>query len=205
MPRPEVVAYLRENLPKFSVAALRRQLAEEGVPEKDFDDSLAEALRGPKTKGPSRKLKKPSSAAAKLLLVGGLALIVGVSVYAIARSAAPSPAAAPAEGAGADEGAFVGPQGWVVRLPKGYEADSMFKDDAKTDEVIHFSPRGTDPTNFIDQGLYGELGIVKLEVVPSQFPANMTGAGELAEAVARKEAERGEKYVMKKIQIGTLP
>ena len=57
---------------------------------------------------------------------------------------------------------------------------------------------------FNDIGV-GELGIVRLEIVPSEFPANSTGAAELAGAVARKTTARGETFVMKNIQIGTLP
>ncbi len=92
-----------------------------------------------------------------------------------------------------------------MRLPKDYAGFSEFKDSSKTDEIVHFAKRGTDPTNFLDEGLYGEMGIVRLEVTPSPFPANMTGASSLANAVRGKTAAHGEKFVMKNIQIGTLP
>ncbi len=204
MMRAEVVDYLRVNLPKHSVSELRLQLEEEGVSETDFEDSLAEALRGPKAKPPSKR-RPPTSAAAKLLIMCGLALIVGVAVYALARRLAPPPPAAPAGAAVPAESGFVGPEGWVVRLPKGYAGVSDFEDEAKSIRAVYFCPRGTDPTNFIDKGLYGEIGIVRLEVVPSEFPANLTGAADLSAAVARKTRERGETFVMKNIQIGTLP
>jgi len=92
-----------------------------------------------------------------------------------------------------------------VRLPNGYAGYSEFKDASKNDEVVHFAKHGTDPTNFLDEGLYGEMGIVRLEVAPSQFPANPTGASRLAAAVRNKTAKAGEKYVMKNISIGALP
>lgn len=204
MMRPEVVNYLRENLPKFSVEALRRQLAEEGVSDIDFEHCLAEALRGPKTV-PTAKKPKPAGTAAKLMLVAGLALIVGVGLYALSQkpSAPPAPDAstsAPSSG----ESGYVGSRGWVVRLPKDYAGVSQFKDGSKTVEIVHFCRRGTDPTNFLNDGLFGQMGIVRLTVAPSDFPANPTGAANLANAVARRITSRGEKYVMKNIQIGTL-
>jgi hypothetical protein len=203
MIRPEVAEYLRTNLPKHSVTELRLQLEEEGVTASDFEDSLADALRGPRPAPPAKRAKPPSTAA-KIALVGGLALLIGVSVYALAQRLTPM-APAPSDAEKPAESGFVGAQGWVVRLPKGYEGVSEFKDDDKTVEVVHFCPSGTDPTNFIDKGLFGEMGIVRLEVAPSQFPANMTGAAEMSAAVARKTTARGETYVLKNIQIGTLP
>lgn len=204
MIRPEVVQYLRDNLPKFSVEALRRQLHEEGVSDVDFEHCLADALRGPKTVPTSRTKKKTSSKPARLALVGGVVLIVGAALYALSqKSAPPPPAEAPPSPSG--ESGFVGADGWVVRLPKDYVGFSQFKDSSKTDELVHFAKRGTDPTNFLDPGLFGEMGIVRLEVAPSEFPANLTGAASLANAVRRKTEAHGEKYVMKNIQIGTLP
>jgi hypothetical protein len=204
MIRPEVVQYLRDNLSKFSVDALRRQLSEEGVSELDFDHCLAEALRGPKTVPTSRAKKKTSSKAARLALVAGVVLIVGAALFALTqKSAPPAPAAPPPSSSG--ESGFVGADGWVVRLPKDYVGFSQFKDSSKTSETVHFAKRGTDPTNFLDPGLFGEMGIVRLEVAPSEFPPNLTGAASLAAAVKRKTESHGEKYVMKNIQIGTLP
>lgn len=204
MLRPEVVQYLRDNLSKHPVESLRRQLHEEGVSDIDFEHCLADALRGPKTVPTSRK-KKTSSKAARLALIGGIVIVVGAGLFTLSQksstpSAPPAPTASPS-----GESGFVGSDGWVVRLPKDYAGFSQFKDSSKTDEIVHFAKRGTDPTNFLDEGLYGQLGIVRLEVAPSQFPANMTGAANLANAVRRKTESHGEKYIMKTIQIGTLP
>ena len=205
MVRLEVVEYLRENLSKHSVESLRRQLHDEGITDVDFEHCLADALRGPKTVPTSRK-KKPSGKAARFALMAGLALIVGAGLYALSlKSNAPAPPVAPLPSTGSGESGFVGSAGWVVRLPKDYVGISEFKDSSKADEIVHFAKRGTDPTNFLDEGLYGQMGIVALEVAPSQFPANMTGAASLAGAVRNKTAAHGEKYLMKTIQIGTLP
>jgi hypothetical protein len=205
MLRPEVVQYLRDNLPKHSVDALRRQLQEEGVSDIDFEHCLADALRGPKS-APTSKKSKPSGKSARFALMAGVLLIIGAGLFALSQKstpAAPPPEAAPAGGSG--ESGFVGADGWVVRLPKDYAGFSEFKDSSKTVEIVHFAKRGTDATNFLDEGLYGEMGIVRLEVAPSQFPANLTGAANLATAVRNKTAAHGEKFVMKNIQIGTLP
>ena len=137
--------------------------------------------------------------------MGGLVLVAGVAVFALSERFSPRPAAGPPAAETALESGYVGPEGWVVRLPKGYEGVPKNEDGRQGDEVVYFCPRGTDPTNFIDKGLYGEMGVVRIEVAESRFPANLVGASELSDAVARKTADRGETYVMKKIQIGTLP
>jgi hypothetical protein len=210
MARPEVVKYLRDNLLKHPVEALQRQLKEEGVSDIDFEHSLADALLGPKAlPPPPAKKKAPQNAVLRLALVG-LLLIIGAAMFVLSKKSAspgppPAPAPKPPETAGSGESGFVGAHGWVVRLPKNYVGLSEFKDSSKTDEIVHFSKSGTDPTNFLDDGLYGEMGIVRLEVSPRPFPANMTGAASLAAAVRNKTASRGETYVMKTIQIGTLP
>lgn len=203
--RPEVVEYLRENLPKFPVETLRRQLGEEGVSDIDFEHCLAEALRTPKLVQTGRKTgTKPAGKGAKLMLAAGVVIILFVGLYALMQKPAAPPAPVDA-GASSGESGFVGAHGWVIRLPKDYVGLSQFKDSSKRVEIVHFCKRGTDPTNFLNEGLFGEMGIVRLTVAPSDFPANPTGAANLANAVTRKMAASGDKYVLKNIQIGTLP
>ncbi len=204
MMRPEVVEYLRENLSKFPVDALRRQLYEEGVSDIDFEHCMTEALRSPKLTHSTRKTP-PAGKAAKLMLAVGVLLILLVGLYALSQKPA-APKAAPADALTASgESGFVGAHGWVIRLPKDYVGLSEFKDSSKRVEIVHFAKRGTDPTNFLNEGLFGEMGIVRLTVAPSDFPANPTGAANLANAVSRKTAGHGERFTMKNIQIGTLP
>ena len=205
MIRPEVINYLRENLSKHPVEDLRRQLYGEGVSDIDFEHCLAEALRGPKAPPTSRK-PKPAGKGAKLMLTAGLALIVGVGLYALSQKPAAAPAADPVVPAtSSGESGFVGTRGWVVRLPKDYVGIAQFKDESKAIEIVHFCKRGTDPTNFLNDGLFGQMGIVRLTIAPSEFPPNPTGAANLASAVARRTTAHGEKFVMKNIQIATLP
>ena len=70
---------------------------------------------------------------------------------------------------------------------------------------MHFCKKGADPTNFLDEGLFGQMGIVRLEVSPRPFPANPTGLANLSAAVSRKASSHGEKFILKNIQVGTLP
>ena len=196
MVRPDVVDYLRQTLPKFKLEDLRRQLETEGVSERDFEDSLEAAL----SKKAAPSARKPNPAA--LLLGVGVALIAGAALFAVSQKGP----AEPRQGLeSAKESGFIGRGGWVVRLPKDYVAVSEFKDQAKTDQLVHFCKRGTDPTNFLDEGLFGPLGIVRLEVTPSPFPPNPAVITALSDAVSRKTTRQGEKFLLKNITVGALP
>jgi hypothetical protein len=202
MVSPEVVSYLQENLPKFPIEELRRQLFAEGVSDLDFQDCLAAALRAPRTE--KKKLALPAgNRSAQLFLILGVLVFVGVALFALSQKSAPAedPNAATAGG----ESGFVGPSQWVVRLPQGYVGATGFKDSGKKHEVVHFCPKGTDPTNFLNEGLYGQLGIVRLEVFPSPFPDNPTGVSTMAQRVQSRLTGQGEKFSLKNVQVGTLP
>src|SRR5258708_16557321 len=40
-------------------------------------------------------------------------------------------------------------------------------------EVVYIFPKGTDPTNFGDEGLYAQLGILRLEVSSRRIPEGL--------------------------------
>ena len=198
MIREDVVDYFHRNLPAFQIEDLRRQLREEGVSDDDIEDSLSEALR----------LKaKPSGASTnqrrKLMLIGAGAVVAAGLVLA-ALGTGPRRKGGPATDAAMGESGFVGHRGWVVRLPKDYIGISDFKDASKTHQIVYFCKKDTDPTNFLNEGLYGQLGIVKLEVLPSEFPNNPAGLAGLARILTGKYTRAGEKFVMKNIQVATL-
>jgi len=207
MVRPEVVDYLRTHLGAFSEHDLRRQLLEEGVAEVDFDDSLAVARGNPKPAATLTKAKSaPPDRRKAMMLAAALGsvvlLILGLTMLmAPAKTASPDGAASAAAGS-TGESAFIGHAGWVVRLPANYVAMSQFNDAAKTDEVVHFCPRGTDPTNFIDEEMFGQLGIVRVEVAPSDFPQNPTGVAQLSRRIASKLS--GDKFTTEPFSIGTF-
>jgi hypothetical protein len=194
MVRHEVVAYLQANLKQHPAEELRRQLAEEGVSDEDFEDSLKAALREPRRTG-------------VLWLAAGVAVVAALAALLTMRREPipppPPPAAAKAVSA-TGESAFVGNTGYVVGLPKNYEAVAVFKDEKKTIEIVHFCRTGTDPTNFMQEGLFGQLGIVRLEVQPNPWAGDILGPEHLARAVSAERAARGDKFSMKNLQVGSL-
>jgi hypothetical protein len=207
MVRPEVVDYLRTHLGAFTEHELRRQLLEEGVAEVDFDDSLAVARGNPKPAAtPTKAKSEPPDRRKAMMLAAALGsvvlLILGLTMLlAPAKTPSPEDAASTTPGS-TGESAFIGHSGWVVRLPANYIAMRQFNDAAKTDEVVHFCPRGTDPTNFIDEEMFGQLGIVRVEVAPSDFPQNAAGVAQISRRIASKLS--GDKYSTTPLQIGTF-
>ena len=205
MLRPDVVEYLKDNLKSHPVEVLRRQLAEEGVSEADFSDSLASALRSPATVKtvPLTKSRSASTAAIAFLCVGA-AVIISIGMFALKQKPKLSQPEGNTENPSGESG-FIGHAGWVVRLPKDYVGVSNFDDSSKQRQTIYFCKKGTDPTNFLNEGLFGQLGIVKLEVLPTQFPNNPTGVANLSRLASGKYKNAGEKFAMKNMQVATLP
>jgi len=204
MLRPDVVEYLKENLKSYPVEVLRKQLAEEGISDVDFSESLAAALRSPTTVRTAAKPKSKASLAAIAFLCVGVALILAIGLYALSQK----PKLGAPEGNTENpsgESAFIGHAGWIVRLPKDYVGISDFADSHKRHQIAYFCKKGTDPTNFLNEGLFGQLGIVKLEVLPTQFPNNPTGVANLSRMAAGKYKNAGEKFAMKNMQVATLP
>ena len=204
MLRPDVVEYLRDHLKSFPVETLRKQLADEGVSDADFTDSLAAALRAPTTMSKKIVAKPKASLAAIAFLCIGVAIILSIGMYALSQK----PKVAGSEGNTENpsgESAFIGHAGWVVRLPKDYVGISDFADAGKRRQVVYFCKKGTDPTNFANEGLFGQLGIVKLEVLPTEFPNNPTGIANLSRMAAGKYKNAGEKFTLKNMQVATLP
>lgn len=204
MLRPDVVEYLKENLKSFPVETLRKQLADEGVSDADFTDSLAIALRAPVTSSKTVPVKRKASMAAIAFLCVGVGLILSIGLYALSQKPTLSPAEGNTENPSGESG-FIGHAGWIVRLPKDYVGISDFKDSSKRHQIIYFCKKGTDPTNFVNEGLFGQLGIIKLEVMPTRFPNNPTGLANLSRMAERKYANAGEKFTMKNMQVATLP
>ena len=204
MLRPDVVEYLKENLKSYPVEVLRKQLADEGVSDQDFTDSLAVALRAPTTVSKTIPAKRKTSLAAIAFLCVGVAIILSIGFYALSQKPKLSRGEGNTENPSGESG-FIGHAGWIVRLPKDYVGVSDFRDGARQHQVVYFCKKGTDPTNFVNEGLFGQLGIVKLEVLPTQFPNNPTGIANLSRMAAGKYKNAGEKFTMKNMQVATLP
>lgn len=163
-----------------------------------------ESAEGPKADGPPpAKPGKPAYSALKILLGAAaavvLVLLVWLGLNPPASQGPPAPRSAETE-----ESAFVGHFGYVVRLPKGYAAARGFKDRRKTTEVVHFYKAGTDPTSLLDEGLYGQLGIVRLRAQPSPFAAGPDGLEALTRLVTDRARQRGEKFSVKPLQVSSL-
>jgi len=201
MVKPEIVVYLQANLDKHPIDDLRRQLAAEGVSAVDFNDSLKAAMRAP---APATPRAMPSRASLVLLLAGA-ALVAGIAVLiTFRREPPPPPAPSSTVVSASGESAFVGHTGYIIRLPKDYEAASLFQDQARTVEVVHFCRTGTDPTNFLHEGLFSQLGIVRLEVRPNPFVDSIMGIERLSRAITAQLTERGDKFSIKNIQVSSL-
>ena len=195
MAKPEVVAYLNAHLKKFAVDALRRQLSLEGVSEAEFDEALKTALSKPPAARKSR--------AGILFLAGGVSMVAALAAFVALNQQTPAPFVAkpPAQ---SGESAFVGHTGYVVRLPKDYSAVTTFKDSKKKWEVVHFCKTGTDPTNFLNEGLYGQLGIVRLEIEQNIWAGALNGQEQLVRAMTQRLKARGDKFISKNLQISSL-
>ena len=205
MLRPDVVEYLKDHLKTYPVEILRKQLGDEGVSDADFTDSLAAALRAPTTVSKKTASKPKASLAAIAFLCVGVAIILSIGMYALSQKPKLGSTAEGNTENPSGESAFIGHAGWVVRLPKDYVGVSDFSDSSKQHQIVYFCKKGTDPTNFLNEGLFGQLGIVKLEVLPTQFPNNPTGLANLSRMAAGKYKNAGEKFSMKNMQVATLP
>lgn len=203
MQRTDVVAYLKENVKKFPVEDLRLQLTQEGVSAAEFDASLKEALRP----APTQLKAKASGAVGRVLMFSGVGAIIGAAALALLQKPSSLPAktsSSTAAPAGPVDAAFVGSSGYVIKLPPGYAGFQSFKDNKKAVEIVHFCKADTDPTQFLNEGLFGQLGIVRLQVEPSPLANDLHGLDNLTSFVTSRAQARGEKYTIKNIQVSSL-
>ncbi|OGR84525.1 MAG: hypothetical protein A3J74_01635 [Elusimicrobia bacterium RIFCSPHIGHO2_02_FULL_57_9] len=134
-----------------------------------------------------------------LLFAAPIAIIIFLLVLLRHEDQAPDHTAA-----GTVQGeAFIGHYGYVVHLPKNYMAVQEFKDKKKTRETVYFCKTGTDPTNLLDEGIFGPLGIVRLEARPNELPPD-TGLEALERLVTAGSRQRGDKFTVKNLPISSL-
>jgi hypothetical protein len=148
--------------------------------------------------------RKPKRQKILILLMTVVALAM-IAALAFLRLKAPATDEAPPHHPSQPlETAFVGHYDYVIRLPKGYAAVHGFKDAEKTVEVVHFCKAGTDPTNFLNEGLYAQLGIVRLETQPSSLAGPLDGIETLKRLVTGRTLPKDEKLRIKNLQISSL-
>ena len=203
MADPKLVAYLRKQVPQFGAEAVRENLLEEGLGEDEIDEALAAAAKPPR--------KKPAA----LYAIFGAVMFGAVAAYmaldkppapgdktGAAASEASPPSPAPAAGA---KGPFMGHYGYLFQVPAGYATQTSFKDLGNRTEVVYLFPEKTDPTNFGNEGLYGQLGIMRLEVSPLRIATGMITFDTLKAGVTQTLNSRGDTYEMKEMTAGGLP
>lgn len=200
MPDPDLVAYLTTNLKNFPAEDLRKQLASEGVSEQDFDEALKLALRAP------APLEKPVGTKKKgvVFLLTATGAVMGLGAFLLLRPPPQAPERAPQIHTEYGESAFIGRSGYVIRLPQDYSAVVTYKDAEKTHETVHFCRIGTDPTQFGNQGLFAQLGIVRLDVSPDPGAGTPRGLEYLFRLVASEAERHREKFTQKDISVGPL-
>ncbi|MBI5630447.1 MAG: hypothetical protein HY921_06145 [Elusimicrobia bacterium] len=158
-------------------------------------DEAVKTARPPAEPGSSKKILV-------LLMASGAALL-GLAVFVLLapRPGGDKPSAASAP---QSESAFIGSYGYVVRLPKGYSASQGFKENQRSVEIVHFCKKGTDPSNFIHEGLYGPLGIVRMDVHPSPFAEDLNGLEVLSRILKSRIQARGEKFSLKNLPVSSM-
>lgn len=137
-----------------------------------------------------------------LLLLLGLAVLVAAAVLLGRR--APPRKSGKSVSQETSESAFIGHSGYILRLPKGYTAVASVQGEKKTNETIYFCKKGTDPIHFLNEGLFAQLGIIRLDVQPSALGEDLNGQETLSLAVAKRLRARGDKFTIKNIQISSL-
>lgn len=209
MANPELIAYIRSHLQSHGEAAVRERLLADGIDPQEVDDAFA-ALPKPKASA------RPQGKLAVFAVCAGV-LLVGVAAYLSLEKpkeegAGTDASAPPSEGASGtaktpalDEGVFKGHYGYMLKLPAGYQAAGGFADALKVNERVHLYPAGTNPTHFIHEGLYGQLGILRLEASPRRRPEGLITVEVLKRiAAARLKTDRAV-YTSRSTVVNGMP
>lgn len=181
-PDPQLLQFVRENLRAHGVEAVRQRLTEDGVDPEEIDAALAAAVEPPPPP-PKRRRLLSLGAMASILLTAGFLLNTRKQPSDDERKGGLKPPDLPdpfSDSSAPEERIFRGHYGYILKLPPGYEAEGTFADAGKTQEVVHVFPKGTDPQHLINEGLFGHLGIMRLEVAPRRVPQGLVGVSTLA-------------------------
>jgi hypothetical protein len=208
---PDIIAYLQDNIKKYPVDALREQLRAEGISEPDIEEALKVALRSNKPaplpaaplKGLPDPKKRRNSFIFACAAAGGL---IGLAIFMMNAPEQPGPGKDKPGEVQVDnpESAYIGRLGFVVHLPQGYMAVPSAQSATDSREIVHFCKTGTDPTQFTDEGLFGPLGIVRLEVSPDPNAGQRFAMENLQGKLEAAAATRKEKYSAGRIDVGSL-
>ena len=196
---PELVAYIAKHSKLHGDSAVRTQLIRDGLPPSEIDQAFAEAEF--KTVRKQRNKRKLA-----LFAVGAGGLLLAMAVM-LSREPA-KPTVKPGEDPAASESepsTFHGHYGYMLRLPPGYKASGEFADADKHIERVYIYPTGTNPNHFIDEGLYGHLGILRLETAPRRVPQGFIGIETLRNWVKRKLESEKAVFQLRDVSVHEMP
>lgn len=200
----EIVSYIRANLPRYGEAAVREFLAKEGVSAADIDSAFTQLAED------DEPVAKPNLAL--YALVGGVILLAG-AVYLGLSGGSTQELRSPTDHADeplrgdqvTTDSPFRGHYGYILNLPPGYEAHRAFSDAQKTVEVVHLCPKGTSPTNFLHEGLYGQLGIFRLETSPRRVPQGIIDINAVKTWATEKVTREKATYTSRAMVVSGMP
>jgi hypothetical protein len=220
MADPELVDYIRKNIAQYGADALLDQLKKDGVSPEDIKSALEEAQN---EKAPSITLgtankplpKKPKSKLALFAVLCGAVLIVSAGLLSLKKpppapleTERPSAPADPdiADTLGADDGdIFRGHYGYMLKLPPEYETFQQFLDPKKTQERVYIFPKGTSHQHFINEGLFGPMGILRLDVTRRRVPQGFIGIETLKAWIKGKLETEKATYTIRETMVQSMP
>ena len=202
MPDPELIEYVRQNLKKFGAKTLRNQLVKDGVAPKDIEEAI-DAVSG----------KRPKNKLALYTLAGGAVLIIAAGFLSMEKKPTAEPEAAskavlelPAGGEAEEEGeVFRGHYGYMFKLPPKYVAHQIFLDARKTHERVYIYPKGTDHQHLIHEGLFGAMGILRLDITRRRVPQGFIGIDTVKSWVTNKLDRDKASYTLRETMVQNMP
>jgi hypothetical protein len=199
MADPELVAYIAKHAKLHGDSVVRTQLIRDGLPPSEIDQAFAEAQSST-----MRKQKNKRKLALFAVAIGGLLLAMAAMLSREPETPAPEEAA-PAEAVSSEPSTFHGHYGYMLRLPAGYKASGEFVDAEKRVERVYIYPAGTDSTHFLHEGLYGHLGILRLEVAPRRVPQGFIGIDTLRSFWKRSLTSQKAIFQMRDMIVHGMP
>jgi hypothetical protein len=200
----DLVKYIRENIAEHDLTTIKAQLLKDGMDSAEIDAAITEV---------SGSEQGPRSNLATFALLGGVGLLIVAVFFAIQSPSTPVKTPEPGDEAPAEDpnsvgtrdSAFHGHYGYMLKLPPGYQASAGFEDANKTVEVVHLFPKGTNPTHLLHEGLYGDLGILRLEIAPRRVPQGFIGIDLIKAWAVQKLTQDKATFKTRQLLVNGMP